>query len=110
MIFILTLVVACLTWSVTKEEVFREVRDYCNLRCRIEKFLLRRKFFYLFTCEYCFSHYVAIAVVWASGYRVQGGVVGFLLTVFLLVMTSNIVMSLFTLLRQTVKLVGMLMY
>jgi len=106
MIVILTLVIACIAWTVTKEEIFREPRDHCKKMSLACRYLVQRKFFYLFTCEYCFSHYVAALSVFVTGYQVQRGVVGFFLTVFLLVMTSNIVMSLFALLRQIIKLVG----
>jgi len=46
-------------WTVTHEEVFREPREYCLQRSQKCRRLLQRKFFYLFTCEYCFSHYMA---------------------------------------------------
>src|SRR6202451_4076185 len=57
-LFILALPIACVAWTVTHEEVFREPRDYCVNRSKGGKNLMERKFFYLFTCEYCFSHYV----------------------------------------------------
>lgn len=104
---ILAAVVACISWTVTQEEVFREPRDHCkrlSLSCRL---LAHRKFFYLFTCEYCFSHYVAALVILMSGYRLLfvgglGGVVAW----FALVWVANIYMSMFRLLRLTIKLVG----
>src|SRR4030081_3337986 len=50
---------ACFAWTITHEEVFREPREYCQRQTRQARALPRRKFFYLFTCEYCFSHYIA---------------------------------------------------
>lgn len=104
---ILAAVVACIAWTVTQEEVFREPRDHCkrlSLSCRL---LAHRKFFYLFTCEYCFSHYVALAVTIATGYRLlYGGILGVVVTVAALVWGANLLMSSFRLLRLTIKLVG----
>lgn len=104
---ILAAVVACISWTVTQEEVFREPRDHCkrlSITCRL---LAHRKFFYLFTCEYCFSHYVAALAVLVSGYRLLsadgfGAVVAWLSLVWL----ANIYMSLFRLLRLGVKALG----
>src|SRR5690349_19357821 len=59
-LFVLAIPVGCVAWTVTHEEVFREPRDYCK-RCSQEcRSVAARKFFYLFTCEYCFSHYVTV--------------------------------------------------
>jgi hypothetical protein len=58
-LFILALPIAAIAWTVTHEELFRELHDYCVARSQNAGGLLARKFFYLLTCEYCFSHYVA---------------------------------------------------
>lgn len=58
---ILALPVAAIAWTVTHEELFRELHDYCVERSRVGTSIIGRKFFYLLTCEYCFSHYVAAA-------------------------------------------------
>ena len=65
-LFILPIAIACVSWTVTHEEVFREPREYCLRRCADSKIFLIRKFFYLFTCEYCFSHYVTIFFLWLT--------------------------------------------
>ena len=57
-LLLLALPVACASWTVTHEEVFREPREYCKDKSQRCKPVVARKFFYLFTCEYCFSHYV----------------------------------------------------
>lgn len=56
LLFVLAMPVAAVAWTVTHEDVFEEARDYCTRRSRNAESLLARKFFYLFTCEYCFSH------------------------------------------------------
>ena len=59
-LMVLALPIASVAWTVTHEEVFRELRERCEAASRASRTLVVRKFFYLFTCEYCFSHYVAI--------------------------------------------------
>jgi hypothetical protein len=56
-------------WTVTHEEVFREPRQYCQRECAQARSLIRRKFFYLFTCEYCFSYYVAAGALLVARYK-----------------------------------------
>jgi hypothetical protein len=67
--FILALPVAAIAWTVTHEDLFSEMRDYCVDRSKAAPTLPARKFFYLFTCEYCFSHYVSAAVIVATGFQ-----------------------------------------
>lgn len=103
-LFVLAAPVACVAWTVTHEEVFREVHDWCVRKSEKSRTLVARKFFYLFTCEYCFSHYVALAVVWMTGFRLlvpdwRGAVLGW----FTLVWIANVYMSLFGRLRLDIK-------
>ena len=103
-LFVLAAPIACVAWTVTHEEVFREVHDYCVDKSKSCRSLVARKFFYLFTCEYCFSHYVAMAVVWMTGYRLlmpdwRGAILGW----FTLVWIANVYMSLFGRLRLDIK-------
>ena len=67
----LALPVAALSWTVTHEELFREFRDYCEDRSKSARHISIRKFFYLFTCEYCFSHWVTIVVLVVTRYRLM---------------------------------------
>jgi hypothetical protein len=104
-LLVLSAVVACIAWTVTHEEVFREVHDFCVKKSKKSKSILVRKFFYLFTCEYCFSHYVSAAVILGTGYRLllpdwRGMIVAW----FTLVWVANIQMSAFARLRLEVKL------
>ena len=103
-LFVLAAPVACVAWTVTHEEVFSEVNEWCVRKSENSRQLLQRKFFYLFTCEYCFSHYVAAAVVLATGYRLlipdwRGAILAW----FTLVWVANIYMSLFGRLRLDIK-------
>lgn len=103
-LFLLGLPIACVAWTVTKEEVFREPREYCTNRNKIGKTLLERKFFYLFTCEYCFSHYVTVFFILLTGYKLLlDDWRGYIIAGFALVWIANIYMSLLSLLRQDIK-------
>jgi hypothetical protein len=62
-LLILSIPVACISWTITDEEVFREPREYCRDQSKNAPTLSGRKFYYLFTCEYCFSHYVAASIL-----------------------------------------------
>jgi hypothetical protein len=103
-LLLLSIPVACIAWTVTHEEVFREPRDYCERRCHGGKTIFERKFFYLFTCEYCFSHYIALIFLLITHFHLlMDGWRGYLIGGFSLVWVANIYMSLFGLLRTDLK-------
>jgi len=103
-LFVLAAPIACVAWTITHEEVFVEPREWCEKKSRTARSMIVRKFFYLFTCEYCFSHYVAGAAVWMTGYRLLvPGWRGALLAWFTLVWVANVYMSLFGRLRLDIK-------
>jgi len=96
--------VACASWTVTHEEVFREPREACKRASDRARSLVKRKFFYLFTCEYCFSHYVAaLALVIFHAPLVYMGWRGYLMAWFSMVWIANVYMSLFNHLRLEIK-------
>ena len=93
-----------MAWTVTHEEVFREPREYCSRRSKSGKTLLQRKFFYLFTCEYCFSHYVTVLFLFLTGYKLLlDDWRGYIIAGFALVWIANVYMSLFGFIRQDIK-------
>ena len=103
LLFLLALPVACVSWTVTHEEIFRELREWLLARSSSSRHLLSRKFFYLFTCEYCFSHYVAIGMLFLSRFTlVFEDWRGYLVAGFSLVWIANIYMSLFGRLRLAI--------
>lgn len=103
-LFIMALPIACIAWTVTHEEVFKEPREYCERKCRESKTLLQRKLFYLFTCEYCFSHYVTLAFLIITRYHLlYNNWRGYIVAFFALVWIANIYMSLFGLIRVGMK-------
>ena len=104
-LFILAIPIACIAWTVTHEEVFSEIRNYCVKQSENCKSLTARKFFYLFTCEYCFSHYVTIFILVLTDYKLLlDDWRGYVLSGFSLVWIANIYMSLFGLLKVDIKL------
>ena len=103
-LFLLAMAIACIAWTITHEEVFREPREFCQRRAKEGKTIWVRKFFYLFTCEYCFSHYVALFFLIITKYHLifsdwRGYLIGF----FSLVWIANIYMSLFGFIRVGMK-------
>jgi hypothetical protein len=103
-LFILALPIACIAWTVTHEDVFKEPREYFLKRCNKGKTIVERKFFYLFTCEYCFSHYVTIFILIITKYQLLfGDWRGYLIGGFALVFIANVYMSLFALIRIDLK-------
>jgi len=103
-LFILAIPIACIAWTVTHEEVFKEPREFCVRKSTECKMLIQRKFFYLFTCEYCFSHYITILFLFITKFHLlYGDWRGYLISGFALVWVANIYMSLFGFVRVGMK-------
>ncbi len=103
-LFTLAIPVACISWTVTHEEVFREPREYCIKWSKKGKTILKRKFFYLFTCEYCFSHYITLGILLVSGFKMlYPDWKGYIISGFSLVWIANMYMAIFSLLRFGIK-------
>lgn len=103
-LFLLAIPIACISWTITQEELFKEPRDFCTLKSKSSKTILQRKIFYVFTCEYCFSHYVAIIFLMITQFHLlfldwRGYIIGG----FSLVWIANIYMSLFRMIRVEMK-------
>jgi hypothetical protein len=93
---VLGLPIASIAWTVTHEEVFREPREYCVRQSERAGSLLCRKFFYLFTCEYCFSHWVAAIFLAITRFKLlYADWRGYLVALFALVYVSNFYIGLF---------------
>ena len=101
---LLALPIASLAWTFTHEDLFREPREYCLQRSQKDPRLAQRKFFYLFTCEYCFSHYVtAIFLAITHFHLLFNDWRGYLIAGFALVWLANFYMNLFANIRLEVK-------
>jgi hypothetical protein len=104
-LLVLSIPVACVARTVVFEEVFREPREWCQARSKTCGHLLQRKFFYLFTCEYCFSHYVTMGFLALTGFRLliddwRGVVIAFFAVVFV----ANLYLNLYARLRVDIQL------
>ena len=103
-LFLLALPIACIAWTVTHEEILREPREYCIHRSQNDTTLVKRKFFYLFTCEYCFSHYITLFILFLTDFKLLlNDWRGYLIAGFALVWIANIYMNVYALIRQAIK-------
>jgi hypothetical protein len=103
-LFLLAVPVASVSWTVTHEEIFRELRDVCTDLSQTCRRVVQRKFFYALTCEYCFSHYVTLAFLALTGYRLLlDDWRGFVISFFAVGWVANVYMSLFGRLRVDIK-------
>jgi hypothetical protein len=89
---------------ITHEEVVREFRDVCLAKSTTCRRVYERKFFYLFTCEYCFSHYVTALFLIITRYKlVFPDWRGYLIAGFSIVWVANVYMRLFGRIRLDLK-------
>jgi hypothetical protein len=103
-LFVLAIPVASIAWTVTHEEVFREPREYCARQSEDNRFYVCRKLFFLFTCEFCFSHYVTILFLFITRYKLLfNDWRGYLIAGFALVWISNQYMSIYASLRLDIR-------
>jgi hypothetical protein len=99
-LFILAIPVATIARTVVFEEVFREPREFCQHKSKTCRTALARKFFYLFTCEYCFSHWVTIGVLIVTRYKLMyADWKGYVVAGFSLVFVANCYLNLYSRLR-----------
>lgn len=103
-LFLLAIPIACISWTCTHEDVLKEPRDYCKRYSQHGRSIITRKFFYLFTCEYCFSHYITIAVLAITKFHLlYADWRGYLVAGFSLVWIANIYMGLYSKIRLDIK-------
>ena len=107
-LFVLALPVASIAWTITHEEIFREPREWAEDRSRTAASVLGRKFFYICTCEYCFSHYVAAGFIALTDFQLLlTGWRGYLIAWLAVVAVANLFMSLYSRLRVDIKSEGL---
>ena len=103
-LIILSMIVASIAWTVTQEEIFKEWHEYCEARCDNCESLPKRKFFYVFTCEYCFSHWTTILVLVLTGFQLLiEDWRGYVLAFFAIPWLANQMMSVYRRLRVDIK-------
>ncbi len=98
--FLIAIPIACVSRTVIFEEIFREPRDWCKERSQACRRWYERKFFYLFTCEYCFSHYVTAFFLVITRFKlIFDDWRGYLLAFFSLVFIANALLNFYGRLR-----------
>ena|ERR1039458_10366852 len=103
-LFIIALPIASVAWTITHEEVVRKFHDFCVSNSKTCRFIFERKFFYLFTCEYCFCHYVTAVFLIITRYKLLfPDWRGYLIAGFSLVWVANIYMAIFGRLRLDLR-------
>jgi hypothetical protein len=103
-LFIMAIPIASVAWTTTHEELFSEPRKWCEEKSKECRTLFQRKFFYLFTCEYCFSHWVTALFLFITRFKLlYSDWRGYLIAGFSLVWIANLYMSLFARIRLDVK-------
>ena len=103
-LFILSVPVACISWTITHEEIFSELKKYCSKCSNESKNIIKRKFFYLFTCECCFSHYItALMLIITKYHLLYDDWKGYLVGGFSIVWIANIYMSIYGRIRVNLK-------
>jgi hypothetical protein len=104
-ILILSLVVASIAWTVTQEKIFEEWREAAKKQSEDKSAsILVRKFFYVWTCEYCFSHWVTILVLIITRFPLLfDDWRGYFISFFTIPLISNFWMSIYRSLRVDIK-------
>jgi hypothetical protein len=103
-LLIIAIPIASVAWTVTHEEIFNEPRKWCEEKSQKCRTLLQRKFFYLFTCEYCLSHWVTAIFLVVTRFKLLfSDWRGYLIAGFSLVWVANVYMSFFARIRLDVK-------
>ncbi len=103
-LLILGIPIAGISRTIVFEELFREPREWCLHKSRTCGTLFTRKFFYLFTCEYCFSHYVTILFLLLTRFQLLiGDWRGYVISFFALVMVANAYLNLYSRLRVDIS-------
>ena len=103
-LFALALPIASIAWTVTHEEVFRELREYCLHQSESHPNPVFRKFLFIFTCEFCFSHYVTAFFLLPTHYKLLfNDWRCYLIGGFALVWIANQYMSIYAHLRLDIR-------
>lgn len=97
---VIALPIACVSWTIAREEILREPREWLTSCSQDARHWWQRKICYGLTCEYCLSHYVAAGFVALTEYRLLlPDWRGYLLAWLATVAVANVYMSAYSRLR-----------
>lgn len=103
-LLILAIPIATIARTVVYEEIFRELNYWCKDKSKSCHSFIQRKFFYVFTCEYCFSHWVAIAFLILTGFKLLiDDWRGYIIAWFALVFVANIYLNFYARMRVEIS-------
>jgi hypothetical protein len=103
-LLVLSIPVASLSWTVTHEEIFRDLREHIQQHSRLSRTPFGRKLVYPLSCEYCFSHYVSLLFVWIAHFTLLlPGWRGTLIAWLAIVYVANFYMSAYARLRLDIR-------
>lgn len=102
---ILGIPAACLTWTVTQEEIFAGVRrTLAGYRSRHNASWWSRQIAYVPTCPYCFSHYVAGLLIALLNFKMLADDWrGYLISLFTLVFIANVYITVYHMFRAELR-------
>lgn len=103
-LLILAIPIACVSRTAIYEDLFREPREWCKYKSEKCRTFFARKFFYLFTCEYCFSHWVTLFFLILMRFKLLvDDWRGYIIAFFALVLVANSYLNLYARLRVDIQ-------
>ncbi len=101
---LLALPVACVSWTITNEEIFRDLREWLGKVSHHSSSMFVKKLCYLPTCHYCFSHWVTAGFLVLTGFHfLQADWRGYILAEFAIVLIVNVYLTVYNLLRVMLR-------
>jgi hypothetical protein len=103
-LFIIAIPIACIVRTAIFEEIFKEPREWCRHRSETCRRWAEQKFFYLFTCGWCFSHYITAIFLFITRYKLlYDDWRGYLISFFSLVFVANAYLDIYSRLRIEIR-------
>jgi hypothetical protein len=102
---LLAVPVGCIAWTVTQEEIFREMREKLQAyRKRHPESIWRQKLAYAPTCPFCLSHYLTAVCVALFRFRMLADDWrGYVISFFCVVLIANVYVTLYHWLRVALR-------
>lgn len=102
-LLILSIPVACVSWTIAETEVFRNVRESFKEWAKNRGGMVRQKLAYLPTCYYCTSHYVAIFFLLMRPTNIAEDIRGYVISWFTVVAFSAVWLTIYNMLRASLR-------